>query len=159
MSYTAILYGPYRIYHGLHIFATSDKGINSATARHIIIYVVSMPSEYDESNIWPVSGKQFTVGIVEPGFFIYLNISWIYLSSIPVFFMLYKNHLKPNKSLKDQIRFRRSSSDNHLWKNPTIEGAQQHGFVDFIHDFLFFNNSLPNEWDFVFENSMKFSFR
>ena len=88
MSYTAILYGPYRIYHGLHIFATSDKGINSATARHIIIYVVSMPSEYDESNIWPVSGKQFTVGIVEPGFlytFIYLNIPWIYLSSIPVF--------------------------------------------------------------------------
>ena len=76
MSYTAILYGPYRIYHGLHIFATSDKGINSATARHIIIYVVSMPSEYDESNIWPVSGKQFTVGIVEPGFFVDLSIQY-----------------------------------------------------------------------------------
>ena len=49
-------------------FSISDKGINSATARHIIIYVVSVPSEYDELNIWPVSGKQFTVGIVEPGF-------------------------------------------------------------------------------------------
>ena len=46
----------------------SDKGINSATARHIIIYVVSVPSEYDELNIWPVSGKQFTVGIIESGF-------------------------------------------------------------------------------------------
>ena len=74
-------------------------------------------------------------------------------------FFVYKNHLKPNKSLKDQIRFRRSSSGNQQWENPTIEGASEHGFVDFIHDFLFFNNSLPNDWEFVFEDSMKFSFR
>ena len=87
MSYITILYGQLSD-HMLHficnllvtnIFSTSDKGINSATARHIIIHVVSVPSEYDELNIWPVSGKQFTVGIVESGFFLYLNISWIYL--------------------------------------------------------------------------------
>ena len=57
----------------MNIFPTSDKGINSATSRHIIIYVVSVPSEYDELNIWPVSGKQFTVGIVEPGFNMLVN--------------------------------------------------------------------------------------
>ena len=124
-----------------------------------------MPSEYDELNIWPVSGKQFTVGIVEPGFNMIVNFIMnfhLFISILHYFIMnfcLNKNQLKPNKSLKDQIRFRRSSSGTEQWKNPSIEGVQQHGFVDFIHDFLFFNNSLPNDWDFVFENLMKFSFR
>ena len=54
------------------IFSTIRKGINPATSRHIIIYVVSIPSEYDKSNIWPLTGKQYTVGIVEP-WFLYKN--------------------------------------------------------------------------------------
>lgn len=47
------------------------KGISTKTRNNLIIYPVSVESQYDESNIWPISGKQFTIGIVEPGFLLF----------------------------------------------------------------------------------------
>ena len=70
-----------------------------------------------------------------------------------------QNPLKPKKSLKDQVRFRRSSSGMQRWENPSVEGSSNHGFVDFMHEYLFLNESISDGWNFVSENSMKFSFR
>ena len=70
-----------------------------------------------------------------------------------------QNPLKPKKSLKDQVRFRRSSSGMQRLENPSVEGSSNHGFVDFMHEYLFLNESISDGWNFVSENSMKFSFR
>ena len=33
------------------------------------IYPIPYANEYDQSNVWPLTGKQMTFGIVELGFF------------------------------------------------------------------------------------------
>ena len=55
-----------------------------------------------------------------------------------------QNPLKPKKSLKDQVRFRRSSSGMQRWENPSVEGSSNHGFVDFMHEYLFLNESISD---------------
>ena len=45
----------------------SNKGWN--INNYMSIYAIPVANEYDQSNVWPLTGKQITIGIVELGFF------------------------------------------------------------------------------------------
>ena len=47
------------------------------------------------------------------------------------------------------------------WQNPSIHNPQDLGGVwDFLlHKYLFYSSDNPNGWDYIVDDSMKFSFR
>ena len=52
-------------------------------------------------------------------------------------------------------------SENPKWGNPSESSSRSNsGWKDFLtHDLLFYDGSRPNGWDYVYEDSMKFSLR
>ena len=49
---------------------------------------------------------------------------------------------------------------NGYWQNPSIYGSVGLGWPDFLsHDYLFFNQSNIDGWQYIYEDSIKFSLR
>ena len=71
----------------LHIY---PKGSNASHPDYISIYAYQKPSENDNDNVWPLAGKQVTLGIVEQ-----------------------------EKTLEDRITMRRSFVTTPEWNNPS----------------------------------------
>lgn len=85
-------------------------------------------SKSDSQLTWPLYGKQITMGIVEQG-----------------------------KSITERVTMRRSITtepEKDNWKNPSEYSPTNRGWSKFLsHDLLFYRG-----WDYVFEDTMKFSF-
>ena len=126
-----------------------------------------MESEFN--NIWPLNGKHVTVGIVEEG----LSTRHIVYFTISVALQFYnasedtctkqkynsrKTTFKQGKSLSERITIRRSFSID--WENPSIHGTYAWGWSDFLsHEYLFYDERNDDGWQYIYEDSMKFSFR
>ena len=107
------------------------RGSNVSHPDYISIYATQESNEYDEENIWPLNGKQLTLGIVEQG-----------------------------KPLEERITMRRSTVTTFDWQNPSTNEPKNRGWEKFLsHDLLFYDGSRPNGWDYVYEDTMMFSFR
>ena len=83
------------------------------------------------------------------------------------------NHTKPGKPLNERITRRRSvptgaghngygnGYNRPNWQNPSISRPQNLvGVRDFLsHKYLFYSSDNPNGWDYIVDDSLKFSFR
>ena len=63
------------------------------------------------------------------------------------------------KLLNDRIT-RRKSFSSKQWINPTIHGAYTWGWSNFLpHKYLFYDQSNIDGWQYIYEDSIKFSLR
>ena len=107
------------------------KGSNASPPDYISIYARQAGTNLDADNNWPLAGKQLTMGIIEQ-----------------------------DKPIEERITMRRSAVTTPEWQNPSINEPQNIGWQKFLtHDLLFYDSSRPNGWDYVYDNSMMFSFR
>ena len=67
--------------------------------------------------------------------------------------------LQQGKILNERITQRRSFSSQQ-WKNPSIHGTSGRGWAYFLaHEYLFFGQNNNDGWQYIFEDSIKFSLR
>ena len=124
------------------------KGRSSSYEGSISIYAYQVETDGDDGLVWPLHGKQITMGIVEQG----------------------KNPRAQNKVLKsfsgkeinERVTMRRAfytSPPEESWRpsdwlQPS-ENIGNRGWGSFLtHDLLFYK-----EWNYVYEDTMLFSFR
>lgn len=124
------------------------KGRSSSYEGSISIYAYQVETEGDDSLVWPLHGKQITMGIVEQG-------------KTP---RAQDKDLKSfsGKEINERVTMRRAfytSPPEESWRpsdwlQPS-ENIGNRGWGSFLtHDLLFYK-----EWNYVYEDTMLFSFR
>lgn len=123
------------------------KGRSDSYEGSISIYAYQVETDGDEGLVWPLHGKQITMGIVEQG----------KKSAIK-----YASYSLLGKEINERVTMRRAfytSPPEESWRpsdwlEPS-ENIGNRGWGSFLtHDLLFYK-----EWNYVYEDSMLFSFR
>ena len=124
------------------------KGRSSSYEGSISIYAYQVETEGDDSLVWPLHGKQITMGIVEQGKTLRAQDKDLKSFS--------------GKEINERVTMRRAfytSPPEESWRPsdwlPPSENIGNRGWGSFLtHDLLFYK-----EWNYVYEDTMLFSFR
>lgn len=73
--------------------------------------------------------------------------------------VIIENPQQQGKLLKDRITVRKSFSTPQ-WSNPSSSGSYGWGWSEFLsHEYLFYDERNDDGWQYIYEDSIKFSLR